>query len=79
MRAAKVTDRLSAIHGHFGDYRKVAQFDRKDIDRMLSDENVLRNRRKIEACIRNARVMQEIVERHGSFASYLATFELEAG
>lgn len=77
MRAATVTDRLPAIHGHFGDCRKAAQFDRMEIERMLNDAAVLRNRRKIEACIRNAQVMQEIVGRHGSFASYLATFELD--
>lgn len=75
MRAATVTDRLPVIHAHFADYRAVADYGPTDIERILADDKMIRNRRKIEACVRNAKAMREIVDQHGSFSSYLAGFD----
>ena len=75
MRAATVTSKLAAIHKHFADYRRVSDFGARDIERILADDMMLRNRRKIEACVQNAKVMREIVEQHGSFSTYLAGFD----
>ncbi len=77
MRAATVDARMPAIHRHFADFRKIAQFGGADIERMLNDESMLRHRSKIEACIQNAKLMQNIVEQHGSFASYISTFDID--
>jgi DNA-3-methyladenine glycosylase I len=39
---------------------KVAEYGPKDIDRLLSDEGIIRNRRKIEATITNAKAAREL-------------------
>ncbi|MBU2603787.1 MAG: DNA-3-methyladenine glycosylase I [Actinobacteria bacterium] len=48
-----------------------------DVARLLADAGVIRNRRKIEAVVENARVFQTIVGEHGGFHSWL--LQLEAG
>jgi len=53
------------------DPRRVAAFGPRDVARLLSDAGIVRNRRKIEAVIRNASVFLEIVREHGSFARWL--------
>jgi DNA-3-methyladenine glycosylase I len=57
------------------DVDTVAAYDEPDVDRLLADEGIVRNRRKIRATIENARVMQELVAEHGSFESYLRTLD----
>jgi DNA-3-methyladenine glycosylase I len=37
---------------------------------MLQDAAIVRNRKKIEACIDNARTIQGIQEEHGSFCNW---------
>ena len=43
----------------------------KDLDELTNDRRVIRNRRKLEAIVQNARRIVELTERHGSFRSYL--------
>jgi len=52
----------------------VARFTDADVGRLAADPGIVRNRRKIEASIGNARVFVDIVERHGSFARWLREF-----
>lgn len=54
---------------------KVAAFDERDLDRLLADEGIVRNGRKIEATIRNARAVQEVAAEHGSFEGYLRSMD----
>lgn len=60
-----------AFHGL--DPEKVAAMDESDVGRLLCDPGVIRNRRKIEAVIANARVFLEVVREFGSFHAYLQT------
>lgn len=50
---------------------RVASYKQKDIDRLLSDAGIIRNRLKINAAIENARRIQSIQEQHGSFKAWL--------
>ncbi len=50
---------------------KVAKFDGSDLARLLADKGIVRNKRKIEATINNAREFQKIKKEFGSFRSYL--------
>lgn len=50
----------------------VAGYGPAEIDRLMADEGIIRNRRKIEACIENARRWQAVRREHGSFAAWLA-------
>jgi DNA-3-methyladenine glycosylase I len=42
-----------------------------EVDAMATDTRIIRNRRKVEAIIGNARRMLELVDEHGSFQAYL--------
>lgn len=52
------------------DYRKVAKFTEKDVERLLQDAGIIRHRGKIEAAINNARCALEMIEQEGSLAAY---------
>ena len=52
---------------------KVALFTEKDIRRILGNPGVVRNRKKIEATIKNAKKFLAIQKKHGSFNRYLAS------
>ncbi len=41
---------------------------------MLADEGMIKNQRKIRACIRNAKTLLELDRTHGSFNAYLKSF-----
>lgn len=50
---------------------KVAVYTEADIKRLLADEGIIRNRRKIEALIANAGQLLAIRASHGGFAKWL--------
>jgi DNA-3-methyladenine glycosylase I len=54
------------------DVGKVARFTDKDRARLLADASIIRNRLKVDACIENARRIQALVKKHGSFAAWIA-------
>ncbi len=49
----------------------VAGFGARQIEAMISDAGLVRNRRKIESSIENARAYIEIARTHGSFSQWL--------
>ncbi|MCL4638803.1 MULTISPECIES: DNA-3-methyladenine glycosylase I [Olivibacter] len=56
------------------DAQKVAQFTDEDVDRILQDPEVIRNRGKVKAAISNAIIFLSIQKEFGSFYSYLYSF-----
>jgi len=54
---------------------QVAQFDERDIERLLTDTGIVRHRGKIASTINNARRVIEIRQEFGSFAAYVWRFE----
>jgi DNA-3-methyladenine glycosylase I len=56
------------------DYTKVAQYTPEKIEEILSDTNIIRNRKKVEAAVRNASRFMEIQQNYGSFSGYLWDF-----
>ena len=50
---------------------KVAAYSEAEVQRLLADSGIVRNRLKIEAAIRNARGLLEIKESCGSFDSFI--------
>lgn len=56
------------------DPHKVAQFGEKEIEAMLADAGVIRNRAKIEASINNSRIFLDISAEFGGFANYIWSF-----
>jgi len=53
------------------DVASVAGYAEPDVERLLADKGIVRNHRKIEATIQNARTMWDLVQQHGSFHAYL--------
>jgi DNA-3-methyladenine glycosylase I len=56
------------------DPRKVARYDETDVARLLENPGIIRNRRKIEAAVANARAILAVVEEFGSLDRYLWGF-----
>jgi 3-methyladenine DNA glycosylase Tag len=56
----------------------VADYLPDDVDRLMSDPEIVRNLRKIEATIENAGEMLLVQMEHGSFAEYLESFATPA-
>jgi DNA-3-methyladenine glycosylase I len=56
------------------DPRRVARFDRRRIAALLRDPGIVRNRRKVEATVQNARAFLAVMAEEGSFDRYLWRF-----
>lgn len=56
------------------DVDAVAEYGEEDIERLLADEGIIRNRLKIRAAIDNARAVRHIQEQYGSFDAYIWRF-----
>lgn len=56
------------------DARKVAAFGPEDVERLLQDAGIIRNRLKIEAAITNARLFLKLQTEFGSFSNYMWGF-----
>lgn len=56
------------------DAEKVSAFTDDDVQRLMLDAGIIRNRRKIESAISNARYFLEIQKEYGSFCNYLRSF-----
>jgi DNA-3-methyladenine glycosylase I len=60
---------------HDFDFRRIARFTQRDLDRLLNDEGIVRHRGKIEAVINNARRAQELVKQEGSLGTFIWRYE----
>ena len=69
------------IGKEFCDYKveKVAEFGKEDVERMLANPKMFKNRRKIEACIHNAKEIVKISRQYGSFSNYIDKHTVKMG
>jgi DNA-3-methyladenine glycosylase I len=56
------------------DAKKIADYDEKKIAELLSNQGIIRNKRKIEAIIQNAKAFLSIQKEVGSFDAYIWRF-----
>ena len=56
------------------DPEKVARYSERQIQKLLSDPEIIRNRMKIEAAVRNAGAFLKVQEEFGKFDSYCWRF-----
>jgi DNA-3-methyladenine glycosylase I len=59
---------------HQFDPERVAEMTAHDVERLMQDEGLIRNRKKLEAAIHNAKAFLEIQEQLGSFSAYIWQF-----
>ncbi len=55
--------------------QKVSQFTDLDVERLLLNKSIIRNRNKIEGIIINAVQFQKIRQQYGSFQNYLDSLD----
>jgi DNA-3-methyladenine glycosylase I len=53
------------------DVKAVAEFGQADVERLLADPGIVRNRLKVESAISNARAVLAVCESHGTLDAYL--------
>src|SRR5436309_704834 len=63
---------LKAFHGF--DPERVAQYGKRDFQRLMNDASIVRNRQKIESAISNAKAFLEMKERGVNFDEFLWQF-----
>lgn len=56
------------------DAKQVAAFTQEDIERILLDPGIIRNRLKVIAAVNNAKLFLKVQEEFGSFDAYLYSF-----
>ena len=56
------------------DPEKIARFDERKVERLILNPGIIRNRRKIESTVSNAKAFLEIQDEFGSFDSYIWSF-----
>ncbi len=68
-----IADKWLAFRKAFKDFdiEEVSNFDEEDIERLLLDKSIIRNRSKIEAVIVNAMAFMKIKEEFESFRNYI--------
>jgi DNA-3-methyladenine glycosylase I len=68
-----VENKMPGIREAFLDFDvvRVADFDERDIEVLTQDTRVIRNHRKLNAIVGNARKMLDLEKEHGSFQKYL--------
>lgn len=73
---ATILKKRSAYKKVFANFdpEKVARFTRRDIEKIIKDSSIVRNKLKIESAMSNARLFLEVQKEYGSFAKYLAQF-----
>lgn len=73
MKVSVVTDKwldISAAFSNF-DVEKVSKYDDRDLQNLMSNPKIIRNEKKIRACIKNARRMKVLSGKFGSFGEFL--------
>ena len=70
-----ILQKREAFRAAFADFDvdRVASFGPADVERLLADPGIIRNRLKVAATIDNARKIQELRTSHGSFRGWIAT------
>ena len=56
------------------DARKISRYSQDTVSRLLTNSEIIRNRRKIEAAVTNARAFLQVRKEFGSFDSYIWRF-----
>jgi DNA-3-methyladenine glycosylase I len=61
-----------ALHGF--DPKSIARYTEKDVQRLLKNDGIIRNRLKIESTITNAKMFLQLRQEFGSFDAYIWQF-----
>ncbi len=71
-----VLDKREAFRKDFMNFNpeRIASFDDKKVEELLSNKGIIRSRKKIEAAVTNAQAFLKVEKEFGSFKAYLLSF-----
>ena len=56
------------------DFNKISKYNEQNVEQLMNNEGIIRNRRKIEATIANAKALLKVKKEFGSFDKYIWQF-----
>lgn len=56
------------------DIDKIVNYDENKVEELMNNKSIIRNRKKIEASINNAKIFKDIQKEFGTFSNYLWSF-----
>ena len=56
------------------DYEKISKYDDNKVNKLIENKNIIRNKRKITATIKNAKIFMEIQKEYKTFSNYIWHF-----
>jgi len=56
------------------DYNKIMKYSKQKVEELINNEGIIRNRRKIEAVVANAKAFLQVQKEFGSFDKYIWKF-----
>lgn len=71
-----ILNKRTGFHKAFAnfDYHRVAEFGEKDVQYLMQDKEIIRNKMKIEAAINNAQALVKLEKKGISFAAFLKQY-----
>ncbi len=71
-----VAARWHSIKRAFSNFsiEEISKYNGTDVERLMSDTSIIRNRKKVTATIQNAREFMKIKREYGSFAAYMRSY-----
>jgi DNA-3-methyladenine glycosylase I len=73
-KAETVTKKLDVIHDHLPSFKSVSLYDDQNVESIMSDKNMIRNKRKIKACINIAKEFKILISEYGSFINFINSY-----
>ncbi len=74
-KAETVWKKYELLNNYFPDYKTVASYTKEKVDLMMNDKEMIKNIKKINSTIKNARRFERLVEQYGSIHNYFESFK----
>lgn len=74
-KASTVDKYLDTIHTYFSDYKVAMNYGIEQAVQIKNDSSMIQNNTKIDACIKNAKRMDDIVSKYGSVQAYIDSYK----
>lgn len=73
-KAATVTSKRTTIQRHFPSWKVVSSYAAKDTEKIINDPEMISHKRKIHACVENAKTFSWLISKHGSIKNYVDSY-----
>lgn len=73
-RAATVTSKKQVIKKHFPNWEAVSNYNNSEIEKIIEDPEMISHKKKIYACVGNAKKFALLIKKHGSINGYIKSY-----